>query len=1008
MPRSGGLTLDDRMRKRIAADFITFGVAAVLFLFLCAVLGITPFGDASFLVYDMKRQYVDFFAYLKSVVFTENDLRYSLSNGLGGEMPGFFAYYLTSPLNVIFLVVPHAYYPEAVTALLCVKTGLTAVTCREFLAWDAECIKYYTIPLAIAYAFSAHFIMNLSNTIWHDAFLWAPVFMMMSLKLVGAAKGTGTMAGSAIVPVPLADFIKCALSAAVLIYLHYYIAYMVLIVTFVWVVVRAVRSGQIMKRIGAWCLSCLLGAALTAGLMLPTALALPDSAKGEGSVLSRIAESVSLIGSEGYSVLELLKRLVPLTFTTDQVYEGTPQVYVGVVVLVLAGGYVVMGLKGDKGDGSECHRIDKNKAESVTEQVTFRTVPFVTNRTRFIEPIILLAFLLLCFLLPPVDLIMHGGSAPWGYRFRYAFMFSFILVVMAHRFVVMILEKCVRGTGTAVTLFPEGDGCSPHDEKCDSVPVPLTHFSGIGQWIKNHSALCLALLTIIIMSDSLANAAIVIRRMSYNMETASHYREWTREMEQALYDAGIENGQYGDSDEVFRMEVLPHLRRSENDASAFAFNGVTHYNSEGNMEQYRFLQSLGMNYDGHFADFDYDNLPAPITAVTGVKYMVAPDEDGGNGMDVMHSLSLYERNDDLSLDLYPFHIPVAMCYPNGRFKPEKNAWEELVDEQVETLDPFLCTSRMLYALYHGVNAPEEEKARQAFTNPTGTTDPKYGYTQVFAYSKIALNPVKLVDDAYVKSFQPYSYYSDHADSVFQNGSAPFMPPYGYFYLAGLKNQNQNMSIYLNDAYRSGYANASATKILLMNSLLPEYEYHASWQKNPNVIAEIRQEIAGETVETVDFGTPLFVETLPVATYYVAQKIMEQEAPLHKITSSHLQIEVPEEMQAADMQFVVLLPYHRGWKATADGKACEISRMFGGYMLVDVKGDEGTPPQSTTSTAPPEGGAQIRIDLEFTPPGMYAGWVISAVAGVVVMLLLCAWRRRTHHPSIVSDTDTAVN
>ena len=970
------------MRKRIAADCITFGVAAVLFLFLCAVLGITPFGDASFLVYDMKRQYVDFFAYLKSVVFTENDLRYSLSNGLGGEMPGFFAYYLTSPLNVIFLVVPHAYYPEAVSVLLCVKTGLTAVTCREFLAWDAECVlgacesagtgtddplhamshctcpydslfSYVTILLAIAYAFSAHFIMNLSNTIWHDAFLWAPVFMMMSLKLVGAAKGTGTMAG----------FIKCALSAAVLIYLHYYIAYMVLIVTFVWVLVRAVRNynltkgqvcGQIMKRIGAWCLSCVLGAALTACLMLPTALALPDSAKGEGSVFTRISESVSLIGSEGYSVLELLKRLVPFTFTTDQVYEGAPQVYVGVVVLVLAVGYVVNCIRRRESESTGTGTDDSLHAMSHC------TCPFDSLS---LEPIILLAFLLLCFLLPPLDLIMHGGSAPWGYRFRYAFLFSFILVVMAHRFVYMIADKhmghCTRPFGP---------------------PVPfVTVF---------------IILSFLVLADSLTNAAMVIVRMSYNMETASHYREWTREMEQALYDAGIENGQYGDSDEVFRMEILPHLRRSENDASAFAFNGVTHYNSEGNMEQYRFLQSLGMNYDGHFADFDYDNLPAPITAITGVKYMVAPDEDGGDGMDVMHSLSLYERKDDLSLDLYPFHIPVAMCYPNGRFKPEENAWEELVDEQVETLDPFLYTSRILYALYHGVNAPEEEKARQAFTNPTGTTDPKYGYTQVFAYSKIALNPVKLVNNAYVKSFQPYSYYSDHADSVFQNGSAPFMPPYGYFYLAGLKNQSQNMSIYLNDALRSGYANASATKILLMNSLLPEYEYHVSWQKNPNVIAEIRQEIAGETVETVDFGTPLFVETLPVATYYVAQKIMEQEAPLHKITSSHLQIEVPEGMQAADRQFVVLLPYHRGWKATAEGRTCEISRMFGGYMLVDVKGAEG---------------AQIRIDLEFTPPGMYAGWMISAVAGVVVMImLLCVWRGKTPHPSSVVDTDTAVN
>ena len=907
------------MRKRIAADLYAFCLAAVLFLLLCILLKITPFGDGSFLIFDMKRQYVDFFSYLKSVVFTENDLKYSLSNGLGGEMPGLFAYYLTSPLNVIFLFVPHAYYPEAVTALLCVKTGLTAVTCREFLAWDGECDRgtgtlsyfsssYITILLAVAYAFSAHFVMNLSNTIWHDAFLWAPVFFMASLKLV---EGEGKC-------------VKCTLAAAVLIYLHYYIAYMVLIFTFVWVVVRVISNYnltkgqvlQVLKRIGAWCLSCVLGAGLTAGLMLPTALALPDSAKGEGSLFSRIAESAALFGAKEYSLVELLKRFVPFTFTTEQVYEGAPQVYVGVVVLVLAAGYVVMCVK----------------------KPAIVPVPLAG----FYEPIFLLMFLLLCFLVPPLDLIMHGGSAPWGYRFRYAFLFSFLLVVMAHRFVVMILEKC----------------------------IPLTHFSGIGQWIKNHSALCLALLTIIIMSDSLANAAIMIRRMSYNMETASHYREWTREMEKALADAGIKNGMFEGSDEVFRIEVTKDLRRSENDASAFAYNGVTHYNSEGNMEQYRFLQSLGMNYDGHFADFDYDNLPAAVAAITGVKYIIAPNEDGSTGVSIREAFDLSDQYIGSSDDpMFPFYLPVATTYRKGCFTPGKNAWEEMLNMDV-TKDPYLYTSRILSALDYIMDAPGEETARFYYANPYISSFDDY-HNRIFSYNKLCISNVKAENDRYIVTINPT-----------KGALVNEMPVEGYFYLSGLKNLNQNMSIYLNDNFRSGYANASAMNILHMDASLPEYNASDIIQGRSDTIHEIRLEVSNESSDGADFGTPVLIEEDPWMTHTVFERIeIKRQAPLHKITSSHLQIEVPQWLRAANKQFVVLLPYHRGWSATVDGRACEITRIFGDYMLIETK-------ESDASSTDLYGYKRYfdRVDLTFTPPGMYAGWAISVAAWMILVFI----------------------
>ena len=52
---------------------------------------ITPFGDNTFLIHDMNAQYIGFFAYFRTVLAGKNNFLYSLSRGLGGDFPSFFA-----------------------------------------------------------------------------------------------------------------------------------------------------------------------------------------------------------------------------------------------------------------------------------------------------------------------------------------------------------------------------------------------------------------------------------------------------------------------------------------------------------------------------------------------------------------------------------------------------------------------------------------------------------------------------------------------------------------------------------------------------------------------------------------------------------------------------------------------------------------------------------------------------------------------------------------------------
>jgi len=85
---------DDLSRKlnipHIIVSFVTAAAMYVLIMFIC---GVVPFGDKTWLSFDMKRQYVDFYAYYRTVLNGDNNVFYSFSTALGSGTIGFFVYY---------------------------------------------------------------------------------------------------------------------------------------------------------------------------------------------------------------------------------------------------------------------------------------------------------------------------------------------------------------------------------------------------------------------------------------------------------------------------------------------------------------------------------------------------------------------------------------------------------------------------------------------------------------------------------------------------------------------------------------------------------------------------------------------------------------------------------------------------------------------------------------------------------------------------------------------------
>ena len=81
-----------------------FFAPIVILLITYAIFGISPFGDKSVLISDLRGQYVSYYLNFRDALWGGRSLFYSWSRNLSGEMFGIYAYYMASPFMLIVML----------------------------------------------------------------------------------------------------------------------------------------------------------------------------------------------------------------------------------------------------------------------------------------------------------------------------------------------------------------------------------------------------------------------------------------------------------------------------------------------------------------------------------------------------------------------------------------------------------------------------------------------------------------------------------------------------------------------------------------------------------------------------------------------------------------------------------------------------------------------------------------------------------------------------------------
>ncbi|MCR5651092.1 MAG: YfhO family protein [Lachnospiraceae bacterium] len=341
--------------------------------------GVYPFGSNMALTGDALYQFIDFISYLKTIVFGNNDLVYSLSKNLGGEMAGLAAYYYYSPLNLITLLFSKETLPTGLFLIFCLGPGLASFS--MFVCIDRlKGASMQDLIFSYAYGLSGFLIVYAELFHYYSSIIMLPLVYLGLMKLIEKRK-------------PDLCYI---LSLALAVIFNYYFGYMICIFCALIYLYEVLLDREKIKAFIAFAVSSVTAGALSAFVLIPAVRSL----SGEKSNLS--------IGFFFlFNPLDLFSKFYTGSFKGD-FGTGLPNIYCGLLVFL----FLLL--------------FFFNEGISKKEKL-------VTGG--------LLFFFWMNFCINTLNVVWHGFNQPIGYPQRFAYIVVFFIIIKAREACVSLGEK---------------------------------------------------------------------------------------------------------------------------------------------------------------------------------------------------------------------------------------------------------------------------------------------------------------------------------------------------------------------------------------------------------------------------------------------------------------------------------------------------------------------------------------------------------------------------------------
>lgn len=368
----------------LLAFLIPFGGMLLVML----VNGYHPFGTSAMLYSDNYHQYYPFFVSFRRALLSGDSLLYSWDVGMGVDYLGLIAYYLGSPLNLLSVLVPESQVLNYFCLLVPIKLGLAGLFFSIFLHKLFDRDDFSIALFGGFYALCAWALGYQWNVMWLDTFALLPLVTLGMVHLLRDKK-----------------FVLYTVTLALAVISNYYIGFFVCIFVFLCFFCYEICCPRGWKRFFADLLRIGIFSVLALGMTAFLTVTAMAALQTTQSSVNKFPTGLRLNIASTNDLKGLLDAMRQVAGNMGggiepSFKEGLPNLYCGV-------GSIMLG-------------------------ILFLISWDVKWRDKLCS-LFLLLFFNASFVIRQLDYIWHGFHFPNMIPYRFSFLYSFVLLVMAYR-----------------------------------------------------------------------------------------------------------------------------------------------------------------------------------------------------------------------------------------------------------------------------------------------------------------------------------------------------------------------------------------------------------------------------------------------------------------------------------------------------------------------------------------------------------------------------------------------
>ncbi len=806
---------------------LSFAVPFLIMGIVFIMAGVYPFGDRQVMYSDCKQQYLPFLAELQRKLQDGDSLLYSWSNGFGTNFMAMIAYYIASPLNILTLIIPTEYVREAMALFMMIKIGCAGLFTAVFLKYVYRRNDMSLVAFGCCYAFCDFIMGYYWDTIWLDSVAMLPLVALGVYCLVKEDK-----------------YRLYVISLAVAFVSSYYIGYMVCLFVVLWFVALCVKEKIVGKKLGiklgkiAGCSA--LALAFTLPVTLTAAMQLSNTVGTDDTFPEKI---------ETYNnFMELLANLI--SFHEPTTMDGLPNIGTGVICILLI--------------------------------VLFVRAKEIPVREKVVN-LVLLGFMFISLNVNVLDYIWHAFHFPNQIPYRFAFIFSFVLVIIAYRGFTAFtkLDKndiigmsALAAVMICISVFYFNEENEQTSAVIGSLIVAAVYIFLMALFEREliNRKMLIGFTSIVIIAEMGAEAYIGVNTVG----TTSHVNY--PEDQQAVTEL-VEYTEETDGTDFYRIEQTDYS--TKNDGMIYGYNGIGQFSSTSYSSIIDFCAKFGLV--SKRSSYQY-LLTSPVTSMfLNVKYVI--DRDGYTGEET----SLTKVKDVTDEDTGN----TVTLYENEYYLPIGYMSDSAIDSVDMDNDTVFATQNNVFKAATGLN--EDVYTMLEFTNLNTTT---MSFTET--------------------STGVYSFSTEGDDGEGKLALTYTAPKSGMLY---------------------AWANVKSSTEVTVTSDSLTHTYNVESQR---YIFPLGYYEEGEEV-TVSVDATSDATTIICAAYLDSDILDEGYALLNdeglqvsEYTSTKIEGTITVE---SDGVFTTSIPYEEGWTLYVDGEKTETKEVMGAFLAADLT--EGT-------------------------------------------------------------------